>query len=90
MTLAKARQYIATAEAIVANLPKKEEPATLKLGVLNERLAPVRIDAAGLSALGFDPVKVEAGAKLYRESDFPRICAALVRHIGSVCEVVEA
>jgi putative phage-type endonuclease len=66
------------------------EPATLKLGVLNERLAPVRIDAAGLSALGFDPVKVEAGAKLYRESDFPRICAALVRHIGSVCEVVEA
>lgn len=59
------------------------EPApepTLTLGKLNEWLAPVKIDAAGLELLGFQPVKVHT-AKLYHEADKPAIVAALVKHL---------
>lgn len=58
-------------------------PATLKLGQINERLAPIALTADGLASLGFPHVAGKS-AKLYREQDFPRICAALVRHIQTV------
>jgi len=57
---------------------------SLKLGEINVRLAPVQIDAAGLAALGFPVVTTEKGAKLYRESDWRSICAAIAQHVVAV------
>lgn len=59
-------------------------PATLKLGQINERLSPITLSADGLATLGFPHIATDKSAKLYREQDFPRICAALVRHIQTV------
>lgn len=53
---------------------------TLTLGKLNEWLAPLKIDAAGLEALGFTAVKVH-NAKLYHDTDRPAIIAKLVNHL---------
>ena len=55
----------------------------LKLGDLSDRLG-FTVSAAFLSSLGFEVVAKERGASLYRESDFPRICAALINHIQAV------
>jgi hypothetical protein len=60
-----------------APAPRADEPATLKLGTICERLAPVGITAAGLEALGIRHSATAGAARLYRESDFPRICAAI-------------
>lgn len=54
---------------------------TLRLGVINERLAPIALSAEGLATLGFKHSATDKAAKLYHESDFPQICAALIRHI---------
>lgn len=54
-----------------------------KLGDLSDRLGFV-VSASFMSSLGFEAAARERGATLYRESDFPRICTALVRHIQSV------
>lgn len=59
-------------------------PPTLRLGQINERLAPIALTADGLASLGFAPAATDKSAKLYHERDFPRICAALVRHIQAV------
>lgn len=53
----------------------------IKLGDINVRLAPIQITAEGLAQLGFVHVATDKSAKLYRESDFPAICAALIKHI---------
>lgn len=60
-----------------APVARADEPATLKLGTICERLAPVQITAAGLEALGIKHSATAGAARLYRESDFPRICAAI-------------
>lgn len=57
--------------------PRADEPATLKLGTICERLAPLGITAAGLEALGIRHSATAGAARLYRESDFPRICVAI-------------
>jgi hypothetical protein len=54
---------------------------TLRLGQINERLAPIALTADGLASLGFTHAATDKAAKLYHESSFPQICAALVRHI---------
>jgi len=64
--------------ADIASLP------TLRLGQINDRLSPIALTADGLLALGFPHAATSKSAKLYRESDFSRICSALVRHIQSV------
>jgi hypothetical protein len=71
------------------NAPKPvdpAEPATLKLGTICERFGPgFSITAAFVSdTLGIQPAGTDRAAKLYRASDFARICDALVAHIGSV------
>lgn len=53
----------------------------IKLGELNARIAPLSISADGLAELGFPHVATEKAAKLYRASDWPAICAALVKHL---------
>lgn len=59
-------------------------PPTLRLGHINERIAPLAISADGLLSLGFAPAATDKAAKLYHEADFPRICAAIQRHIDAV------
>jgi hypothetical protein len=44
-------------------------------------LAPIALTADGLASLGFTHAATDKAAKLYHESSFPQICAALVRHI---------
>lgn len=57
---------------------------TLRLGQINERIAPLSISAEGLRTLGFEAAGRDKAAVLYHESDFPSMCAALIRHIGAV------
>lgn len=59
-------------------------PPTLRLGQINERIAPLAISAGGLLSLGFAPADTDRAAKLYHEADFVRICAAIQRHISTV------
>jgi putative phage-type endonuclease len=59
-----------------------DDPATLRLGQINERLAPISLSAQGLADLGITHAATDKAAKLYRESDFQRICAALIQHIS--------
>jgi len=66
------------APAAAAELP------TLKLGTLNERLGMV-VTAEFLASLGF-PAKVERASRLYRESDFPAICAGISAHVLAVAK----
>jgi len=54
---------------------------TLRLGQINERLAPIALTAEGLATLGFKHAATDKAAKLYHEADFEPICAALVSHI---------
>lgn len=67
-----------------ATAPCADEPATLKLGELNNRLAPLKLDAAGLAELGITPAKTEGAAKLYRASDFDRALRAIAKHIEAL------
>ena len=69
-----------------ARVPAAADDAMLRLGQINERLAPITLTADGLAQLGFAHVMTEKAAKLYRESDFLRICAALQRHISAVAQ----
>lgn len=70
------------AVAMPAATPRTAEPEVrIKLGQINDRLSPLSITADGLSELGFEPVATERASKLYRESDFPRICEAIVKHV---------
>jgi len=55
----------------------------LRLGQIGERLG-ISLTADFLSSLGFAPVATDRAAKLYHEADFPRMCAALSRHIATV------
>jgi predicted phage-related endonuclease len=70
--------------------PRADEPATLKLGTICERLGFTISSAFMHESLGIKPARVEGASKLYRESDFLRICAALQVHIGRLAESVEA
>jgi predicted phage-related endonuclease len=69
-----------------ARVPAAADESMLRLGQINERLAPITLTADGLAQLGFAHVMTDKSAKLYRESDFLRICAALQRHIGAVAQ----
>ena len=60
---------------------KKSAKPTLKLGQINERLAPLSITVDGLAQLGFAHAATDKSAKLYFESDFPAMCAAMAKHL---------
>lgn len=79
--------FIATdsAASLAINTAKASasEKPTLKLGDINARLALVAVTADDLAELGFTAT-LERGAKLYRPSDFPKICAAIVDHVDAV------
>ena len=64
-----------------------DDGARINLSAINEHLAPIKLDAAGLAALGFEPVATVKGAKMYRASDLPAIRAALIAHLTSLAEL---
>lgn len=67
--------------------PAANEPATLKLGVICERLG-FNVTAAFLAdVLHIQHSATDKAAKLYRESDWPVICAQLRSHIGAMAEL---
>lgn len=70
--------------------PKADEPATLKLGTVCERLGFTVTAVFVSETLGIKPARSEGSAKLYRESDFGRICVALQQHIADVSEAIAA
>lgn len=72
--------------SIDAARPQLDDDAMLRLGQINERLAPIALTAEGLARLGFAHAMTDKSAKLYRESDFVRICAALQRHLVAVSQ----
>ena len=56
--------------------------ATMNIGEINRRLG-FMVSAEFLLSLGF-AARQEKNARLYRESDFTRICSAIVRHVELV------
>lgn len=67
--------------------PAANEPATLKLGAICERLG-FNVTAAFLAdVLHIQHSATDKAAKLYRESDWPVICAQLRSHIGAMAEL---
>jgi hypothetical protein len=75
---ANARAFVERIERII------DEPATLKLGTIGDRLGFILTSAFIADALAIKPAKVEGASKLYRDSDFGRICQALQQHVGEV------
>lgn len=65
-----------------APMPAESSGQRIKLGDINAAIAPLKIDAAGLAALGFQPVGTEGAAKLY--ANLPRIVSALINHLQAV------
>lgn len=59
---------------------KTEEP-TMKLGEICARLGITLTAGVIEDVLGIAPAKVEKASKLYRPSDFARICDALIAHV---------
>lgn len=74
----------ATAEQSSADRPTGTR---ITLGQINSYIAPISISAAGLSELGFQPVATAKAAKLYAESDLPRICMAIARHLTEIAVI---
>ena len=56
-----------------------DDAPTLTLGVINERLHPISISAAGLAEFGIEPLATKKAAKLYSQSQFEQLCQAIVR-----------
>lgn len=79
---------VRVAAPMPAIAPRIDEPATLKLGAICDRLGFALTGAFVSDTLGIKPVKTEGASKLYRESDFWRICCALQQHITDVSETV--
>jgi len=71
--------------AIKTAAKNPDNGARLTLGQLNDRLAPVSINVAGLSTLGFDPVEQVKASRFYRECDLPAICRAISAHVLAAC-----
>lgn len=67
----------------------EELSTTIKLGEINARLAPISVSADGLAQLGIQSVGKERAAVLFAESDWPRICDAVVRHVRD-CQALAA
>lgn len=70
--------------APVALPPRADEPATLKLGTICEALGVTMTAQFVSEALRIPHSSTQGAAKLYRESDFERICFSLQKHVETV------
>lgn len=68
----------ASARAFVDRI--SDEPATLTLGAINERLAPIQISGSGVSELGLVGTK-DGRATRYSEQQYRFLLAALAMHL---------
>lgn len=79
---------VAAAPTVIQMQPRQQPaaatPPSLRLGVLNERLAPIQLTAGGLVTLGFTAAARQGSTVLYHEADFPHICAAIVDHVQRI------
>ena len=70
-----------------APAPSADDPATLKLGVICERLGFTVTAAFLADTLHIKHSATDKTAKLYRESDWPRICWQLAAHVEAMAEL---
>ena len=70
--------------------PRADEPATLKLGVICERLGFTVTADFLADVLHIRPAKVEKTARLYTERQFRAICQQLQAHISAMAELYTA
>jgi len=70
--------------------PTAVPASRIKLGQINERIAPMTISAEGLATLGFKPVGTERAAKLYSEAEFPNIVRAMGRVLRDALDLDKA
>jgi hypothetical protein len=74
----------------VPDTQRTDDPATLKLGVICERLG-FTVTAAFLSdVLHIQHAATDKRAMLYRESQWPLICWQLQAHVGAMSELYTA
>ena len=75
-------------------LPRTDSAAptdapTMTLGAIGTRLG-FTVSADFLRGLGISPAGKAKAATLYHESDFPKICHAIIQHIASVANLKQA
>lgn len=70
-------------DQVAASEPITDEVPVLRLGEICERLG-FNVSADYLRSIGVAPAGRERSSILYRESDFDRICVAIINHIASV------
>lgn len=75
------------AQAVAAPVRDDDCGERINLTAINAYLAPIKLDAAGLSVLGFEPVEVVKASKLYRASSMMAIRAALIEHLTHMYEM---
>lgn len=90
-TEALGRQAVQFAEQVdMVKAAREAEPVTLKLGDICARLGITMTAAFVADTLGIKPAATDKSAKLYRESDYPRICRALAQHAMASIEQLQA
>jgi hypothetical protein len=72
----------AAASAALSSKQPAEAFKPMTLGAIKDRLG-LMVTAELLEKLGFMPAWPDPRAKLYRDTDYPNICLALIRHIES-------
>lgn len=79
-------QNIASGRPTIAMMAKEVEDDGVRvtLGDIKAKIAPLTIDAAGLSELGFHHVGTDKSAKLYREVDLPAMLLAMMEHLQKI------
>jgi len=76
--------------ACIAEVHPIADPGPMmKTGELCDRLGFI-VKAEFLESLGFKPAAIDKAAKLYKVSQFPAICEAIIRHIEAVSAMKEA
>ena len=81
-----------SATTVIDGPAEQAEPDShplIDLGEINASIAPISISADGLAQLGFTPAATDKASRLYRAADMPLILDAMVRHIISVCSILE-
>jgi len=86
---AQAAIAVAAAPARVPPAIPTDSGARLTLGQINERLEVVSVNTEQLARMGF-PATVNRSARTYLESDFPRMCAVIQRHLIAISQGVAA
>jgi len=88
-TLAVVQQIPASTLQQPAANADTEQPQ-IKLGDINARIAPLSISADGLAQLGFAALPVKGAARMYLQSDLPKMIAAMVKKLTTERQLLAA